>query len=102
MADNLENLSVGELRQLAVAKGWSTATRSNKAGLLKMLREHPDGPPATQAPAEKPAAKKAKPEFAPKVTDKGRLDHSECGHPRNLAGRSACRAAYREANKDAK
>jgi len=38
-----------------------------------------------------------KPEFAPKVTDKGRLDHTACGHPRTLAGRSACRANHAKA-----
>lgn len=47
--------------------------------------------------AKKTIAKKSdattKPEFAPMVTDSGRLDHSTCGHPRTLAGRTACRAA---------
>ncbi|MFD6771098.1 hypothetical protein ACFWC6_33315 [Micromonospora chalcea] len=38
-----------------------------------------------------------KPEFAPKVNDKGRLDHSDCGHERTLAGRSACRANHKAA-----
>lgn len=54
----------------------------------------------TAKPATKRTTKKStavKPEFAPKVTDKGRLDHSDCGHPRTLAGRNACRAAYAKA-----
>ena len=34
-----------------------------------------------------------KPEFAPIRTDKGRLDHTPCGHPRTMKGRTACRAA---------
>ncbi len=38
-----------------------------------------------------------KPEFAPTVTATGRLDHSTCGHPRTLSGRSACRAAQKAA-----
>ncbi|MFF5181761.1 hypothetical protein ACFY2Q_27345 [Micromonospora sp. NPDC000316] len=52
-----------------------------------------DAKPTTRKPAAKKAAP-AKPEFAPRVTDKGRLDHSDCGHERTLAGRSACRANH--------
>jgi hypothetical protein len=52
-ADDLDGLSLGELRRLAVAKGWSTASRANKARLKKILREHPDGPPAVVAAASR-------------------------------------------------
>ncbi|KIR64743.1 hypothetical protein [Micromonospora haikouensis] len=48
------------------------------------------------------AAPDARPAFAPKVTEKGRLDHSACGHPRTLAGRSACRANHAKAAEAAK
>lgn len=49
----------------------------------------------------KTAAKKApaKKEFAPKVTDSGRLDHTDCGHERTMKGRSACRAEAAKAAK---
>jgi len=51
--------------------------------------------PAKKVPTRKAPAKKApaKPEFAPTVNDRGRLDHTACGHPRTPAGRAACRAA---------
>ncbi|MEU4692291.1 hypothetical protein [Actinoplanes sp. NPDC023714] len=49
-----------------------------------------------RAPAKKAPAKK---EFAPKVTESGRLDHSDCGHERTAKGRSACRAEYAKTNK---
>jgi hypothetical protein len=60
--------------------------------------------PTTDA---KPTTRKAKataaePEFAPKVTDKGRLDHTDCGHPRDLKGRAACRANHAKAAEAAK
>ncbi|WP_157552157.1 hypothetical protein [Micromonospora sp. NRRL B-16802] len=51
---------------------------------------------ATEA-AKKTPAKKAAPaklEFAPKVGENNRLDHSGCGHPRDLKGRAACRANH--------
>lgn len=51
--------------------------------------------PTAKTPARKAPAKKAAPakkEYSPTVTDKGRLDHSACGHPRTPAGRAACRA----------
>lgn len=57
-------------------------------------------PTAPEAPAKKTpaprrkAAPKAPAEFAPKVNDKGRLDHGGCGHPRDMKGRTACRAWY--------
>jgi hypothetical protein len=38
-----------------------------------------------------------KPEFAPVVGDNGRLNHAGCGHPRTMAGRTACRAAHKAA-----
>jgi hypothetical protein len=53
-------------------------------------------PAARKAPAKKAPAKK---EFAPKVTDKGRLDHTDCGHERTMKGRTACRAEYAKASK---
>ncbi|MEH1098200.1 hypothetical protein [Micromonospora sp. CPCC 205561] len=56
---------------------------------------------ANPTPAKKAKATAAEPEFAPKVTDKGRLDHSDCGHERTLAGRSACRANHKAAQESA-
>jgi hypothetical protein len=44
----------------------------------------------------KPTPRKKTPvkkEFAPKVTDTGRLDHTNCGHERTPKGRAACRVA---------
>ncbi|WP_431905573.1 hypothetical protein [Micromonospora carbonacea] len=58
--------------------------------------------PTPAATKKAKAAPDAKPEFAPKVTDKGRLDHSGCGHERTLAGRSACRANHAKAAEAAK
>jgi hypothetical protein len=59
--------------------------------------------PARKTPVRKAPAKKAtapvKKEFAPKVTDKGRLDHSDCGHERTMKGRSACRAEFAKSAK---
>lgn len=51
-----------------------------------------DATPAKKTTARKTAPKKPA-EFAPTVTDKGRLDHSTCGHERTPKGRAACRAA---------
>jgi hypothetical protein len=60
-------------------------------------------PKATRAPrkpanqAIRPSRSKKTPaqtEFAPVVNDKGRLDHSGCGHTRDMKGRTACRAWY--------
>ncbi|GAA3937269.1 hypothetical protein [Actinoplanes auranticolor] len=57
--------------------------------------------PAATVTPRKPATRKAKApakkEFAPKVTDSGRLDHTDCGHERTMAGRSKCRAVYKAA-----
>lgn len=56
--------------------------------------------PATTTPAKpkpaprKKAAPKAPAEFAPIVSDTGKLNHSECGHPRDMKGRTACRAWF--------
>jgi hypothetical protein len=58
-----------------------------------------DPAPAKKVAPRKAKAAPAKPEYAPTVTDKGRLDHSTCGHPRTPAGRAACRAARAEAGK---
>ncbi|MFJ6198837.1 hypothetical protein [Micromonospora sp. NPDC092111] len=58
--------------------------------------------PAKPMTIGKAKATAAKPEFAPKVNDKGRLDHSDCGHDRTLAGRSACRANHKAAQEAAK
>lgn len=49
-----------------------------------------------KAPAKKAPAKK---EFAPTFTDKGRLDHTNCGHDRTPKGRTACRAEAAKAAK---
>jgi hypothetical protein len=52
--------------------------------------------PAKPAP-RKTAVKKAAPakkEFAPTITEKGSLDHTNCGHPRDPKGRAACRAQH--------
>ncbi|MEV7329564.1 hypothetical protein [Micromonospora sp. NPDC093244] len=57
---------------------------------------------ATEAATRKSPAKKAtvaKPEFAPKVGENGRLNHATCGHPRDLKGRAACRANHAKATK---
>jgi hypothetical protein len=52
----------------------------------------------TKATTRKAPAKKSAPaEFAPQVTDKGRLDHTDCGHERTMKGRTACRAEYAKA-----
>ncbi|MEU2661214.1 hypothetical protein [Micromonospora sp. NPDC007220] len=65
------------------------------------MTDQPPAPDAKPTTAKKTpvknAAPDAKPEFAPKVTDKGRLDHSDCGHPRDLKGRAACRANHKAA-----
>jgi hypothetical protein len=56
---------------------------------------------AKVAPVKKTIARKAdataNPEFAPVVGDNGRLNHAGCGHPRTMAGRTACRAAHKAA-----
>lgn len=62
----------------------------------------PDEPATTTAKATEAATRKApnmkataaKPELAPKVTDKGRLDHTSCGYLRDLKGRAACRTNH--------
>jgi hypothetical protein len=54
---------------------------------------------AKKAPTKKAPAT---PEFAPKVTEKGRLDHTACGHSRDLKGRAACRANYAKTAEAAK
>lgn len=54
-------------------------------------------PKPRRAPAKKKAP--AKVEFAPIVKDNGRLDHSACGHPRDMKGRTACRAFMAKADK---
>ncbi len=50
--------------------------------------------PARRAPAKKAPVKK---EFAPKVTNSGRMDHTDCEHERTMKGRTACRAAHKAA-----
>ena len=45
-----------------------------------------------KAPVKKAPAKKK--EFAPKLTDGGKLSHEACGHDRTPKGRAACRAEY--------
>ncbi|GGM45630.1 hypothetical protein GCM10011608_33000 [Micromonospora sonchi] len=42
------------------------------------------------------------PKFAPKLNDNGRLDHSACGHTREMKGRAKCREAFRAAQEAAK
>lgn len=58
--------------------------------------ETPAKKPRTRKTAAPTIAKAAdpesKPEFAPSLTPTGRLDHSNCGHPRTPAGRQSCRA----------
>jgi hypothetical protein len=55
--------------------------------------------PAKKAPAKRAAKAPAKStEFAPEVGANGKLSHKLCGHPSTMAGRSACRAAFRKAN----
>jgi hypothetical protein len=54
----------------------------------------PTTTPAKKAATPRKAAPKAKKEFAPKVTETGRLDHADCGHDRTPKGRAACRAAH--------
>ncbi|MBM0259365.1 hypothetical protein [Micromonospora sp. 4G55] len=78
-------------------------TDTNPASVDLNVSEHPTTDPEAKPTTRKRTTKAkatpaAKPEFAPKVNDKGRLDHSDCGHERTLAGRSACRAAYAKAN----
>lgn len=53
--DNLGSMSLSELRQYAVAQGWSTGTKGTKAELLKLLRANPDGPPKSAKKAQPPA-----------------------------------------------
>jgi len=58
--------------------------------------------PITKKPAPRKTAAKAAPtkkEFNPTLTDKGRLDHTNCSHPRDPKGRAACRAEYAKAAK---
>lgn len=50
--DNLGSMSLTELRQYAVAQGWSTGTKGTKAELLKLLRANPDGPPKSAKKAQ--------------------------------------------------
>lgn len=53
--------------------------------------------PTRKAPASRKTAPKKAPvkkEFAPKVTDTGRLDHTDCGHDRTPKGRTACRVEH--------
>lgn len=59
---------------------------------------------ATEAATRKTPAKRAtaaKPDFAPTVAENGRLNHAECGHPRDLKGRAACRANHTKAAEQA-
>ncbi|WP_326561385.1 hypothetical protein [Micromonospora sp. NBC_01796] len=57
----------------------------------------PDAKPATRKAAAK---KTAEPKlYNPTVTTTGRLDHSTCGHTRDLKGRAACRAEAAKADK---
>jgi hypothetical protein len=57
----LEKLSLGELRQLAHALGFSTATKERKAALVRIIRDNPAGPRGERKPA------KANGKAAPKV-----------------------------------
>lgn len=66
-ADNLDSLSLGELRQRAVEQGWSTVTRASKTRLLKILRENPDGPPALARKTTKAAPRKPRHQEAVEV-----------------------------------
>lgn len=52
---------------------------------------------AKKATVAKKTTVAKRPEFAPTVKDTGRLDHTNCGHLRTFAGRSACRAAMKKA-----
>ncbi|MEV0810302.1 hypothetical protein [Micromonospora sp. NPDC050200] len=77
---------------------------TNPASTDLNVSEHPTTDPEANAkitakPKRTPPKKAtaAKPEFAPKVKDSGRLDHSDCEHPRTLAGRNACRANHAKA-----
>ncbi|WP_433117082.1 hypothetical protein [Micromonospora sp. CA-246542] len=53
---------------------------------------------ATEAAAKKAPAKKAAPAKGPVPSENtGRLDHSNCTHPRTPKGRAACRAERKKA-----
>lgn len=46
---DLNKMKVGELRKLAADVGYSSATRMNKPGLVKLLTDNPNGPESAQA-----------------------------------------------------
>lgn len=49
--DNLDSFGLPELKQFARANGWSTLVdRGTKPQIIRVLREHPDGPPAGMKP----------------------------------------------------
>lgn len=67
----------------------------NEKNIRAALDTAPAKPKTTRrAPVKKTPAKKTPAEFAPTVDDKGRLNHAGCGHPRDMKGRSACRAWF--------
>jgi len=76
--------------------GIRTDQLPSYVGAAPLGRDATEEDTMTESKQTKKAAA-VKPEFAPKVTDKGRLDHTACGHPRTLAGRSACRANHAKA-----
>lgn len=55
--DNLDSMSLGEVRKLAVAQGWSTGTKGSKREIIALLRKYPDGPRSAPAEVQQPAKK---------------------------------------------
>lgn len=60
--DNLDSMSLPELKQFARANGWSTLVdRGTKPQIIRVLREHPNGPPANAKVAARVATENTKP-----------------------------------------
>src|SRR5690606_13285082 len=49
-SDDLDKMSVSQLRQLARAQGWSLLDNVTKSQIVLALREHPGGAPADAQP----------------------------------------------------
>lgn len=57
----IEKLSLGELRQLAHALGFSTATKEGKAALVRIIKANPAGPPKSTSNGKAPKVRSFRP-----------------------------------------